>query len=433
MRILFISNDLIAGHLAYLLKKEGHTVKLYIDEKGRRGNFNNLVFKTSDWKSELPWIGKNGLIIFDDIGYGFIGDTLRKEGYNVFGASAKGDTLEQNRTVCQEIFARYGLTVLPTKNFENVDSAIRFVKKNPEAWVIKQNGAESKILNYVGFFKDGRDTLDVLKNYKNNNSHHSQPLTLQKKMEGVEIAVTRYFNGSDWIGPTLLNMEHKKFLPGDIGPTTSEMGTLGWYTDDEKNKLFVQTLSKIKPYLQEINYRGIFDINCIVNEEGAFPLEATSRIGSPIIHLQTELNISPWSEIILAIGKGKPLKLKNKKDFGIVVAITIPPFPYAKKIEDHSQIGTPIYFLDEMTKNDETHIHFEEVSWNKKKKHHYISDNRGYVLYVTGHGNTVREAQKMAYDIAGKIHIPKMMYRNDIGQRFINESEKKLQAWGYIS
>lgn len=433
MRILFISNDLIAGHLAYLLKKEGHAVKLYIDEKGRRGNFDNLVTRVSDWKSELPWVGKNGLIVFDDVGYGFIGDALRKEGYTVFGASVNGDTLEQNRTYCQDIFSRYGLDVLPTKNFEDIGDAIHFVKKNPEAWVIKQNGAESKILNYVGFFDDGRDILDVLKTYKINNSHHSQLLTLQKKAVGVEIAVTRYFNGIDWVGPILMNMEHKKFLPGDIGPTTSEMGTLGWYTNDEGNKLFSNTLAKIKPYLQKVNYRGVFDINCIVNQEEAFPLEATSRIGSPIVHLQTELNNSPWSEIIFAIGKGKPYDLKYKTGFGIVVAVTIPPFPYAKKIEDHSQIGTHIYFLDGMTEEDKSHIHFEEVSWHKQNKQHYISDNRGYVLYVTGHGDTVQEAQKMAYGIIKKIHIPKMMYRNDIGQRFIDESEAKLRAWGYIS
>lgn len=433
MRILFISNDLIAGHLALLLTKEGHRVKLFIDEEERRNNFKNLVTKTLDWKSELPWVKKDGLIFFDDVGYGFMQDSLRKDGYTVFGGSAKGDMLEQNRAFGQEIFAKCGMNVLQIKNFADVNTAIRFVQKNPAAWVIKQNGSSSKNLNYVGFFEDGRDVLDVLKTYKNNNAHHSQIITLQKKVTGVEIALTRYFNGKDWIGPMLVNIEHKKFLAGDIGPTTSEMGTIGWYETDENNRLFQETLEKIKVYLQKINYRGIFDINCIVNELGAFPLEATSRPGSPIVHLQTELNLSPWSEIILNIAKGKPFDLKYKKGFGIVIVVAIPPFPYTKKINDHSQIGTHIYFLENMTKEDQGHVHFEEVSLHKKGNHHYISDNRGYVLYVTGQGETVEEAQKMAYGIIKKIHIPKMMYRNDIGQRFIDESRQKLKDWGYIS
>ena len=53
MRILFISNDLIAGHLAYLLTTEGHDVRLYIEEEGRRDNFHNLVTKSFDWKADL--------------------------------------------------------------------------------------------------------------------------------------------------------------------------------------------------------------------------------------------------------------------------------------------------------------------------------------------------------------------------------------------
>src|SRR3989338_2570438 len=64
MKILFISKDLIAGNLAYLLKKEGHDVRLFIDEKGRRGNFTNLVHKINTIKAGIFWVGKGGLIFF---------------------------------------------------------------------------------------------------------------------------------------------------------------------------------------------------------------------------------------------------------------------------------------------------------------------------------------------------------------------------------
>lgn len=433
MKILFVSNDLIAGNVAYLLAKAGHDVKLHIEDEDRRDNLHGMVNKTEDWKSELKWVGKKGLIIFDDVGHGIVQDALRKDGYNVFGSSAEGDMLERNRVFGQEKFAEYGMTIVPIKNFPNADAAIRFVKKNPGAWVIKQNSTSDKGLNYVGLFDDGRDVLDVLRNYKANNSHGSAVLTLQKRIIGVEIAVTRCFNGTDWVGPMLINIEHKKFLAGDVGPTTSEMGTIGWYEEDENNRLFAETLGKLKPYLQEINYRGIIDINCIVNEEGAFPIEATCRAGSPIIHLQTELNLSPWADLMLATAKGQPFKLKVKPGVGIVIVVAIPPFPFAKKIRQHSQFGTCIYFDDKMTEKEKTHVHFEEVSWDKRRKCHYISDRRGYILYVTETGKTVEEAQKKAYKIIKKILIPKMMYRNDIGQRFVGTTKKQLKRWGFIS
>lgn len=433
MRVLFVSNDLIAGHLAYLLRTEGHDVRLFIQEEGRRNNFDGLVEKSTDWKADIEWVGKDGLIVFDDIGFGEEQDRLRAQGYAVFGGSALGDKLEQDRVYGQEIFASCGMRAPESHDFPTVADALAFAEAHRAPWVVKQNGHSSKSVNYVGFFDDGRDVLDVLRAYTAEAIIEGDPITLQKRVEGEEIAVTRYFNGSDWIGPSLINIEHKKFFPGDLGPTTSEMGTLGWYDTDEQNPLYLETLAKLKPFLAKAGYRGVIDINCIVNESGVYPLEATSRPGSPIVHLQTELNHSPWSELLLAIAKGEPYDLQVKKgEYAIVVAVTVPPFPYAKKIHGHSQIGTQVYFLDAMTPEDMTHVHFEEISWHAEKNHHYISDDRGYVLYVTGTGESVEAARTTAYGIIKKLYVPKMMYRTDIGRRFVERSRERLTAWGYL-
>ena len=56
-------------------------------------------------------------------------------------------------------------------------------------------------------------------------------IVIQKKVEGVEIAVARFFNGSDWVGPIEINVEHKDLFNGNLGPKTGEMGTLLWYID----------------------------------------------------------------------------------------------------------------------------------------------------------------------------------------------------------
>ena len=272
MNVLFISKNLIAGNLAYLLKNEGHTVKLFIDDKNNRENFDNMVSKSLNWKADIDWVGKDGLIVFDDVGYGRAQDKLRKEGYTVFGGSELGDKLEIDREFGQEIFAKYGMKTAPLKDFDNIQDAVRYAEKHKKAWVIKQNDHGSKILNYVGNFDDGRDVISVLKNYTQNESVNKEHISLHQKIKGVEIGVGRYFNGTDWVGPIEFNIEHTKFFPGNLGPTTSEMGTLAWYDTDETNLLYSETLALLKPYLQEINFRGDMEINCIVNEEGAFPL-----------------------------------------------------------------------------------------------------------------------------------------------------------------
>ena len=72
------------------------------------------------------------------------------------------------------------------------------------------------------------------------------------------------------------------------------------------------------------------------------------------------------------------------------------------------------------------------MSKRKDSEEYYVSDNRGYVMYVTGVEKTVEDCRKSVYDRIEKISIPKMMYRNDIGLDFVNENASKLKKWGYL-
>ena len=130
------------------------------------------------------------------------------------------------------------------------------------------------------------------------------------------------------MGPIEMNIEHKSLCAGGLGPKTYEMGTLIWYDDREDNVLFQRTLKKLGDYLKAIGFRGDIDVNCIVNENGIFPLELTARFGFPSTQLQSTLNISSWGEFLKAVSDGKRYSLRYKREYGIVVLIAVPPFPY---------------------------------------------------------------------------------------------------------
>lgn len=433
-KVLFISGELIAGDLAYRLKKEGCDVRLYIEDKSRKDCFDGMVNKTDNWKKELRWVGKDGLIVFDDVGYGKIQDDLRKQGYNVFGGCAEGDRLEQDRQHGQEILSSCDSDTVRSLNFNSIEKAISFVRKNKGKWVIKQDGHKS-IFNYVGLLEDGADVLAVLENYRKHNANITS-IHLQEKIEGVEIGIGRYFNGNDWVGPIEINMEHKGLFNGEIGPKTGEMGTLMWYDEKESNRLFQKTLSNLKPYLQKIDFRGDIDINCIVNEKKALPLEITARLGCPSTQLQTALHLSSWKEFLMAVAKGQKCDIRYRKGFGIVVSVAIPPFPYppASVSQGVYTKGIPILFKEELSDDEMDRLHFEEVSLKKvrSKKRYRIAGSNGYILYITGTGKTVEAARKQAYGLIDKIVIPKMFYRTDIGLKFIERDENLLKDWGWI-
>ena len=193
MNILFISGELIAGDLALQLQREGNALCMFIDCPALRDCLNGFVPKTANWEAELDWVGKEGLIVFDDVGYGKTQDRLRREGYRVVGGSAGGDRLELDRAFAQQVFADCGMRVEPTYTFADAGEALAFIGTQGGAWVVKQNDHQCH-LNYVGVMDDGSDVRGVLSSYQRLGICN---ISVQRRLHGIEIGVGRYFNGHD--------------------------------------------------------------------------------------------------------------------------------------------------------------------------------------------------------------------------------------------
>lgn len=435
MNILFVSKEVNGGNLSNILQDEGNSVKLYIEDKKQKKVLNNIVPKTNNWEKEIDWVGKDGLIIFDDIGYGKKQDDLRKLGYNVFGGSEMGDLLESDRSFANSVFHKYGLPTTDLISFSNLRNAVDYMKSNPAKWVTKQDDAHyPKTLNYIGKFENGHDVIDLLETYCQSNKTRDRRITIQRKMEGIEIGVGRYFNGNDWVGPIEVNLEHPYMYGHKKCPCVDEMGTLAWFDNKiKKNRLYNETLDKLKPFLIEADFRGDIALNCIITDNGPFILEATARIGSPIIHLQEELQTIPWTELLLAIAKGEQCDVTYKKGYGVVTLLATPPYPYVSNEESKLLEGARIY-LEDLTEEELKSFHLGDVAMKNDGKNNYlhIQDCTGYIAYVTSVHKKISKARNRIDKIIDKIHIPKMFYRDDIGLNFEKFEKKKLKKMGYL-
>ncbi len=435
-KILFISQDFSGSSLCQRLHREGNEVRAFVADPLYRQILDGLVEKTG-LEDGLAWVGRDGLIVVDDVGFGLLQDRLRADGYAVVGGSAGGDLLEDDRPFCQQVLAEHGVKIVPIHYFSSLQDTIAFIRSNPGRWVLKQNGQTDKTFCYVSRFADGSDMLDMLEYYARKNAGCDTHFILQQFIDGVEIGVGRYFNGHDWLGPIELNIEHKNLFPGDLGPKTFEMGTLMWYDQDENNRLFREVLARLAPYLRQINFRGDFEINCMVNEHGAFPLEATSRFGYPAVELQSAIHRSSWTSFLGAVARGESFNLEWRQGYGIVVLLAVPPFPFYQRVELRRPLalGLKIHFLEEPNDEDLRHIHLEEITAQRdeqgRETYHTHSDT-GYIMHVSGMGATVADAQKDVYRRIDNIYIPKMFFRSDIGAQFLERDRMLLEKWGYL-
>ena len=422
-KFLFVSWESLSGDLAYQIKKEGHEVKIYVKAESDKDVYEGFLDRVDNWKEHVNWAD---VVVFDDIGFGNIADSLRASGKLVIGGSKYTDRLEEDREFSQSEMKRVGMSVLTHYDCTSFDEAISFIKENPGRYVFKPSGntsSEQKGILFMAQEDDGKDLIEILELNKNLWAKKLKRFQLQKMAVGVEVAVGAFFNGEDFIYPINVNFEHKKLFPGDIGPYTGEMGTTMYWSPP--NEIFNSTLLKIKENLKDSGYVGYIDINCIANAKGIFPLEFTTRFGYPTISIQIEGVLSEWGEFLYKIANKEKFDLKTKKGFQIGVCVVVPPFPFDDKKEMSIYKDLSILFK----KPNLEGIHLGDIKmingvWT-------IAGESGYALVVTGSGITLDDARKQAYGRLKNILLQNMYYRTDIGAKWGIESDK-LHTWGYI-
>jgi phosphoribosylamine--glycine ligase len=424
-KFLFVSYDGLIADAAWEVVKEGHEVRLYIDNKEEREIADGFVPKTLDWRADVDWAD---VVVFDDVlGHGTLAHELRQKGKRVVGGTPYGDRLEDDRAFGQQELKNAGVSIIAQENFTSFDEAIAYVASNPNRYVIKPSGEAQnfKRLLFVGEEEDGRDIIHMLEDYKRAWSSRIKHFQLQRRIMGVEVATGAFFNGKEFVYPVCVNFEHKKLFPGDIGPSTGEMGTAMFWS--EPNKIFNATLKKMEPKLAEEGYVGYIDINCIVNSNGIYPLEFTARFGYPTISIQHEGLLTPMGEMFIKLAEGSITRLRARTGFQVGVRIVVPPFPF-NDIETFESSSKDAVILFKNPSREGFHI--EDVKLVNDEW--IVTGTSGVVLIVCGIGSSMKQAQRQAYNRVRNVMIPNMYFREDIGDRWLEEDSDRLHSWGYL-
>jgi phosphoribosylamine--glycine ligase len=424
------TNDL--GDMYLRLIAAGHEVRVHMSDEKSGDVMQGMIDFVPEWRSSLHWVreaGSDGIILFETASCGEVQDELRRQGFNVVGGSAFGDRLETERSFGQRVLRDCGMKTACTREFSSFDDAVSFLRESPGRYVFKLNGPNwASTRNYVGQMDDGRDMIAQLLAARNSWTFDETPsFILMEFIEGVEVGVGAFFNGERFLDPPNLDWEHKRFFPGDIGELTGEMGTVVTY--DGARPIFDQTLAHLAPLLRESGYCGYINLNTIVNEQGIWPLELTSRFGYPGFAILDSLHEDDWGAVLSGLVNRTASSIRVRHGFSVGVVLTVPPFPYPDGYDELGR-GTPICFRDTMTDEDRESLHPGEVTMRDGQL--TTAGMVGYTMVVTGIGATIEEARRAVYHRIDKIVIPNARYRIDIGVRLKNTDWARLRKLGLV-
>jgi phosphoribosylamine--glycine ligase len=404
---------------------QGHEVRHWMmDRLGGSPNRigQGLVNRVRGWQSHLKWadlivLGENTLLLPTF-------DALRSKGYPVFGPSAEGANWELDRSVGQALLAAAGVKTAESIPFDSYVKAAGFVQRGARRYVAKPNGDKDRSLSYVS--KGAQDMCYMLDLWQRTRPAGKPDFVLQEFIPGVEFAVGGFFGPGGWCGPFLENFEHKKFMAGDVGQATGEMGTALRYV--RQSKLAEQVLRPLEPYLYRSNYRGYIDVSVIVDKQGrAWPLEFTCRFGLPLWLIQQALHpdVAGW---MLDLVQGRNT-FKPCEDVAIGVVLALPDFPYNKKPKEQVD-GVPIFGFEDIGED----AHPDELRIGQALGNEQIVSAGQQIMTVTGRAATASAAREKAYRNIRKLNIPQSpMYRIDIAGEKLKQNIAWLQERGYAT
>jgi phosphoribosylamine--glycine ligase len=414
---------------------DGHEVRVSVEEEMARGTLAGLVPRAEDWRAELGWIkeaGEDGIILFEAVseGYGALQDELRRDGFQVIGGSAFGDRLENDRSFAQHLLAGLGMKIAAIHSFSDSASGEAFLAANPGRYVLKYSGPGfASQDNYIGQREDGRDVRAMLAARFRDRGGAPADYILMDHVEGVEMGVGAYFDGEHFLLPACLDWEHKRFFAGDMGELTGEMGTIA--TFERSGRFFDLTLARVEPLLREHGHVGYVNINTIVNEEGVWPLEFTCRFGYPGYAILEPLQETGWADLFRLMVRRSTRAFSARPGFSAGIVLTTPPFPYSRK-QVAEPVGLPVFLPEPPSAGDGRNLHYGEVGLDSSGRL-VTSGLYGWTMVVTGTGATIEGARAEAYERAGRVSIPNMRYRLDIGERLIAGDYQTVAGLGLLS
>src|SRR5574340_1170293 len=363
-----------------------------------------------------------------DIGFTVVGpeaplaagvvDAFLAAGLKIFGPTQAAAQLESSKDFAKQFMARHGIPTAACGTFTDTAEAHAYIDAHGAPIVVKADGlAAGKGVVVAATAAEAHAAVGaMLAGSTLGEAGHR--VVIEKCLIGEEASFIVMVDGEHVLA-LASSQDHKRLQDGDQGPNTGGMGAYSpapVVTPELHARIMREVIQPTVEGMAAdgIRYTGFLYAGIMVGADGVpRVLEFNCRMGDPetqpiMMRLKSDL-----VAVVEAAISGRLDQIEVEWDRRTALAVVLAAAGYP----DAPQRGAVIGPLPAAA--EDLHVFHAGTA---------AQDGRtvtgGRVLAVTALGDSVRMAQKRAYDAVAGIHFDGMQYRRDIGWRALDRNKK---------
>ncbi|MDX2123660.1 MAG: phosphoribosylamine--glycine ligase [Aeromonas hydrophila] len=429
MKVLIIGNGGREHALAWKAKQSPLVTRVFVAPgnagTAHEGSIENVAISATDIPALLAFAKEQriGLTIVGPeapLVKGVV-DAFRAEGLAIFGPTAAAAQLEGSKAFAKDFLARHAIPTAEYQNFTEVEPALAYLREKGAPIVIKADGlAAGKGVIVAMTLSEAEEAVrDMLSG--NAFGDAGARVVIEEFLDGEEASFIVMVDG-EHVLPMATSQDHKRVGDGDTGLNTGGMGAYSpapVVTADVHRKVMEHVIMPtVRGMAAEGNvYTGFLYAGLMIDGQGnPKVIEFNCRFGDPetqpiMLRMRSDL-----VELCLAACAGKLDQVEAIYDPRVAIGVVLAAGGYPG---DYQQ-GKPISGLPVEEASGEKVFHA-----GSQLEGDTVVTAGGRVLCATALGHSVAEAQKRAYQLAGRIKWDGVFYRHDIGWRAIEREQQQ--------
>lgn len=340
-------------------------------------------------------------------------DAFRAAGLKIFGPTKAAAQLESSKDFAKAFMKRHHIPTADYQTFGDAGAAHAYIDLRGAPIVIKADGlAAGKGVVVAMSLEEAHAAVDMMLS-DNKLGDAGARVVIEEFLTGEEASFIVMVNGHEVL-PLASSQDHKRLLDGDQGPNTGGMGA---YSPAPVVTPAIHAKAMREVIMPTVNgmakdgipYTGFLYAGLMIGENDSIKvLEFNCRMGDPEtqpIMFRLKSDLVELLEVAIDGGLDKvEAQWDRRVALGVVLA--------AANYPETPRKGDVIFGLAKAS--DDAHVFHAGTATNASGE---VVTNGGRVLCVTALGDSVRMAQKRAYEAVDRVRFDGMQYRTDIGYR----------------